>query len=442
MSDFVLPPTRYAQSGDVSIAYQVWGEGPTDLVLVPGVVSHIEALHDLPGFTAFMRRASGFARLIVFDKRGQGMSDRMGVDASLEQRMDDIRAVMDAAGSERATIAGFSEGGALSVLFATTYPERVTGLILFGGFVTGARRQMGPEAHDAYIEKITKAWGTGAFVKHATSSLQPVSPEMMERFGKVERMFTSPGALKAYIRLNGEIDATAVLGSIRVPTLVMNRRTDAVVSIESGRALAKAIPEARFIEYPDGDHGFWTGDIDALLGDIAEFVTGYRRSEAIDIDRILATVMFTDIAGSTQSAVDLGDQRWRHRLDEHDRLGQQMIDRHRGKLIKTTGDGLLATFDGPGRAVRCALAFSSAAKDIGLPVRAGLHTGEIELRGSDVGGVAVHAAARVMNQSQPGEVLVSRVVTDLVAGTGLRFEERGAHELKGLPGRWELYAAS
>jgi class 3 adenylate cyclase/pimeloyl-ACP methyl ester carboxylesterase len=441
MSDFVLPPTRYAQSGDVSIAYQVWGEGPTDLVLVPGAVSHIEALHELPGFTAFMRKASGFARLIVFDKRGQGLSDRMGVDASLEERMDDIRAVMDAAGSERATIAGFSDGGALSVLFTTTYPERVTGLILCGGFVTGARRNMGAEAHDAVIEKMTKAWGTGAFVKRATAHSQTVSPEMMALFGKVERAFSSPGALKIYVRLNGDIDTSALLSSVRVPTLVMNRRTDAIMPIESGRAIAKGIPGARFIEYPDGDHGFWTGDFDTLLGDIAEFVTGHR-GEAADLDRILATVMFTDIAGSTQSAVDLGDQRWRQLLDEHDRLGRQAIERHRGKLIKTTGDGLLATFDGPGRAVRCALAFRSAAKDIGLPVRAGLHTGEIELRGSDVGGVAVHAAARVMNQSQPGEVLVSRVVTDLVAGTGLRFEDRGAHELKGLPGRWELYAAS
>lgn len=442
MSEFVLPPTRYAQSGDVSLAYQVWGEGPTDLVLVPGVVSHIEALHELPGFTAFMRRASGFARLIVFDKRGQGMSDRMGVDASLEQRMDDIRAVMDAADSQRATIAGFSEGGALSVLFAMTYPERVTSLILFGGFVTGVRRRMGAAAHDEWIEQVVKAWGTGAFVKRATASRQVVSPEMMERFGRVERMFNSPGALRTYIRLNGDIDVTQILASVRAPTLVLNRRTDAVMPIETGRALAKSIPGARFIEYPDGDHGFWTGDSDAVLADLEEFVTGRRSEEVIEVDRILATVMFTDIAGSTQSAVHLGDQRWRHRLDEHDRLGRQVVERHRGKLIKTTGDGLLATFDGPGRAVRCALAFRSAAKDIGLPVRAGLHTGEIELRGSDVGGVAVHAAARVMDQSQPGEVLVSRVVTDLVAGTGLRFEQRGAHELKGLPGRWELYAAS
>ena len=242
--------------------------------------------------------------------------------------------------------------------------------------------------------------------------------------------------------MNDRIDVTPILGAIRVPTLVLHRKTDAIVPVEQGRALAQLIPGARYIEYPVGDHAFRTGDTETLLGDIEEFVTGQRDGGAADLERVLATVLFTDIADSTRSAVELGDQRWRQLLDEHDRLGRQLIERHRGTLVKTTGDGILATFDGPGRAVRCALAFSTAAREIGVPLRAGLHTGEVEARGSDVGGIAVHVAARVMGQSQSGEVLVSRVVTDLVAGAGLRFSERGSHELKGLPGRWDLFAAS
>lgn len=441
MTEFQLPTTHYAMSGDVSIAFQVMGDGPRDIVMVPGVVSHIECLHELPGYTAFLQRLSGFARVIIFDKRGQGLSDRMADAPSLEQRMDDVRAVMDAAGSERATVVGFSEGAAMSALFAATYPHRVLGLILFGGYATGAQRG-NPAEREQWLEALLKSWGTGAFFKATVSDRRPVSVEMMERFGKLERMFISPGALRALSRLNGQIDIRPILGSIRVPTLVLHRRTDPRVPVELGRSLAQSIPGARYIEYPEGDHGYWTGDTEALLGDIEEFVTGHRDAAGADIERILATVMFTDIAGSTQSAVELGDQRWRRLLDDHDRLGRQIVDRYRGNLVKTTGDGILATFDGPGRAVRCALAFSSAARDIGVQLRTGLHTGEIEARGRDVGGVAVHAAARVMGQADPGEVLVSRVVTDLVSGAGLQFAERGSHELKGLPGRWELFAAA
>jgi class 3 adenylate cyclase/alpha-beta hydrolase superfamily lysophospholipase len=442
MSDFTMPRTRYAMNGTVSIAYHVMGDEPIDVVMVPGAISHIEGMHELPGYTAYLQRLSKFARVMIFDKRGQGLSDRMTDAPSLEQRMDDIRAVMDAADSKRATVIGFSEGASMSAVFAATYPERVAGLILYGGMTEGtAVRGEELAVLEKRVAQYMNNWGDGAFMKRAVSASQPVSAEIMERFGRLERMFISPGALKANVLLNAQIDVKPILGSVRVPTLVLHRRTDAFIPFEQGRALAEHIPGARFIQYPDGDHGFWTGDTDAPLGDIEEFVTG-RRNGAADLDRILATVLFTDIAGSTQSAVQLGDQRWRRLLDEHDRLGRQMVERHRGKLVKMTGDGILATFDGPARAVRCSLAFSSVARDIGVPMRAGLHTGEIETRGRDVGGIAVHAAARVMGHSQPGEVLVSRVVTDLVAGAGLRFSERGSHELKGLPGAWELFAAS
>jgi class 3 adenylate cyclase len=271
---------------------------------------------------------------------------------------------------------------------------------------------------------------------------QATGPDAVAQFAKFQRLSASPGAFKAIILLNAEIDVRSILPTVRVPTLVLHRRTDAMVPVERGRDFSAQIPNAKYIEYPDGDHAFWTGDIEVLLGDIEEFVTGHRESSSTELERILATVLFTDIIDSTRSAVEKGDQAWRRLLDSHDQLAKQTIDRHRGILVKNTGDGILATFDGPGRAVRCALAFSTASRQIGLPLRAGLHTGEIELRGRDIGGIAVHAAARVMAKSQSSEVLVSRVVTDLVAGAGLKFAERGSHELKGLPGRWDLFAAS
>jgi class 3 adenylate cyclase len=439
MTDFALPATRYLLNGDVSIAYQVMGEKSIDIVLIPGAISHVEAMHDLAGYTAFLRRLAAFARVITFDKRGQGLSDRVTVAPSLEASMDDVRAVMDEVGSSRATVIGFSEGSAMSALFAATHPARVSRLILFGAFAKGGYHAAPVEDR---IAVMLKHWGTGVFVKRAVAAQQQVSAEVLEAFGRFERLAASPGSQRNTMLVNRLLDVTPILGNVRVPTLVLHRKTDAIVDVEQGRNMAQLIPGARYIEYPDGDHGFWSGETEALLGDIEEFVTGQRDGGSADLERVLATVLFTDIAGSTQSAVELGDQRWRQRLDEHDRLARQVVERHRGNLVKTTGDGILATFDGPGRAVRCALAFAGAARDIGVPVRAGLHTGEIEMRGSDIGGIAVHAAARVMGQSQPGEVLVSRVVTDLVAGAGLRFSERGSHELKGIPGQWELFAAS
>jgi pimeloyl-ACP methyl ester carboxylesterase len=434
MSDFILPATRYAVSGDVNIAYQTMGDGPIDIIIVPGIVSHVEFLHELAGYTAFLRRLAKFARVFTFDKRGQGLSDRISGTPSLEQRIDDVRAIMDDIGSGQAVLMGFSEGSPMSALFAATHPDRVSHLVLAGGF---AKSYSTPEM----VEQRLMLWGTGAMIKQLMPE-QAENPEAVAQFAKFQRLSASPGTYRAYGLLNTLIDVRPILPSVRVPTLVLHRRTDTLVPVEYGRSLAAQIPGAKYIEYPDGGHAFWTGDVETLLGDIEEFVTGHRESASTDLERVLATVLFTDIVDSTRSAAEMGDQTWRRLLDNHDQLAKQMIEKHRGILIKSTGDGVLATFDGPGRAVRCALALGTAAQQIGLPLRAGLHTGEIEIRGKDIGGIAVHAAARVMAQSLPTEVLVSRVVTDLVAGAGLKFSERGSHELKGLPGRWDLFAAS
>jgi pimeloyl-ACP methyl ester carboxylesterase len=438
MNDLALPETRYALSGDVNIAYQVMGSGPVDIIMVPGFISHVEFQHEMAGYTAFLRRLSTFARVVTFDKRGQGLSDRISGAPSLEQRMDDVRAVMDQIDSQRAVIIGFSEGSAMSALFAATYPERVVQLILFGGFAFPTFLSNDLEQR---VARIVKAWGTGEIMKTVIPS-QVANQNALSQFAKLERLSASPGGVRAIALLNAQIDIRSILPNVQVPTLVLHRRADARVPIEAGRDLAARIPNAKFVEYPGDDHAYWSGDTEALLGDIEEFVTGHRESSSTELERVLATVLFTDIVDSTRSAAAMGDQSWRRLLDSHDHLAQQMIEKHRGILVKSTGDGVLATFDGPGRAVRCALAFGTAAQQIGLPLRAGLHTGEIEIRGRDIGGIAVHAAARVMAQSQSSEVLVSRVVTDLVAGAGLKFTERGSHELKGLPGRWDLFAAS
>jgi pimeloyl-ACP methyl ester carboxylesterase len=438
MSEFALPETRYALSGEVNIAYQAMGNGPVDIIMVPGFVSHVEFQHEAPRYTAFLRRLSSFARVITFDKRGQGLSDRVSGAPSLEERMDDVRAVMDAVGSDRAAVWGFSEGCAMSALFAATYPDRVSKLILFGGVAEAATLSSDWEER---IARRVKVWGTGDIIKSVWPS-RAMDQDAINLIAKFERLSASPGAVKAIMLLNAQINVRPILPTVQVPTLVLHRRGDAMVPIEQGRRLATQIPNAKLIEYPGEDHLFFSGEVEALLGDIEEFVTGHRESPSADLERVLATVLFTDIIDSTRSAAEMGDQAWRRLLDDHDQLAKQVVAKHRGALVKTTGDGILATFDGPGRAVRCALAFETAAKQIGLPVRAGLHTGEIEMRGSDIGGIAVYAAARVMAQCQSSEVLVSRVVTDLVAGAGLKFSERGSYELKGLPGRWDLFAAT
>jgi class 3 adenylate cyclase len=440
VTEFKFSETRYAQSEDISIAYQVVGDGPIDIVVVPGLFSHVEFQQELPGYKAFFRRFSSYARVAIFDKRGQGLSDRIAGAPSLEERMDDLRAVMDAISSRRAALFAVSEGCPMSVLFAATYPERVSHLVLSGGFARMADR-MKADAYQAFVEQLVKHWGTGQALKFVAPS-QLNNPDAVAWFGKFERLSSSPGALKTALQLNRKIDITSILPTLHVPTLVLHGRSDRQVSVELGRKLAQGISGAKYVEYPEGDHYLWLSDAEAYFGDIEEFITGHRQSPSMELERVLATVLFTDIVDSTRRAVDVGDRRWRHLLDEHDELAQQIVSQHRGNLIKSTGDGILATFDGPGRAVRCALALGTAAKQIGLPLRAGLHTGEIEIRGKDIGGFAVHAAARVMAQSGSNEVLVSRVVTDLVAGAGLSFVERGSYELKGLPGRWDLFVAT
>ena len=441
MADFAMPETRYALSGDINIAYQTMGHGPLDIVIVPGAISHVEFHHELPGLTAFLHRLSRFARVVTFDKRGQGLSDRVSGVPSLEERMDDVRAVMDAIGSKRAVLLGFSEGCPMSVLFAATYPERVSHLVLVGGFVR-AGRSVSDEAFEAFVAATVAAWGTGLSMKRVIGTHDGNEREIA-LLGKLERLSCSPGAFKTLMLMNRRIDVRSVLPSVRVPALVLHSRADAVVPIAEGRKLAAAIPGAKYIEYGDLPHGAcFAGACEGLIGDIEEFVTGHRDGAFPETDRVLATVLFTDIVGSTRMAVEVGDHRWHELLDRHDRLAKQTVEKHRGNFVKSTGDGILATFDGPGRAVRCALAFGAAAQQMGLPLRAGLHTGEIEVRGQDVGGIAVHAAARVMAQCGANEVLVSRVVTDLVAGAGLKFTERGAFDLKGIPGQWELFAAA
>ena len=435
-----LPITRYAMSGDISVAYQVMGDGPIDIIAIPGIISHVEFLHEMPGYTAFLQRLSKFARVITFDKRGQGLSDKMSGAPTLEERMDDIRAVLDAVGAQRAALLGFSEGCALSAMFAASYPERVSHLVLFGAFVRYA--DLFPVGNpQVIIQEQIKYWGSGTLMKDVMAS-RASDPDAVAKFAKFERLSASPGAMKAVQLLNLQIDVGHILPTVRSPTLVLHRTADTLVPVERGRAFAAQIPDARYIEYPGSDHAFWSGDVEALLGDIEEFITGYREAESTNLERILTTLLFTDIVDSTRLAAEMGDQNWRRLLDSHDQLARQMVERHRGNMIKNTGDGILATFDGPGRAVRCALAFSVAAKQLGLTLRSGLHTGEIEVRGRDIAGIAVHVAARVMTKSGPEEVLVSRVVADLVAGAGLNFDERGEFEFKGLPGRWDLFAAS
>jgi len=439
MADFAMPETRYAHSGDINIAYQTMGRGPLDIVIVPGSISHVEFHHELPGFSAFLHRLCGFARVVTFDKRGQGLSDRVSGVPSLEERMDDVRAVMDAVGSKQAVLLGFSEGSPMSVLFAATYPERVSHLILVGGYANSWRTG---EAFEAFVTVTVAAWGTGLSMQRVIGTHDGNEREMA-LLGKLERLSCSPGAFKTLMLMNRRIDVRSILPSVRVPTLVLHSRADALIPVAEGQKLAAAIPGAKYIEYGDLPHGAcFAGACEGLIGDIEEFVTGHRDGAFPETDRVLATVLFTDIVGSTRIAVEVGDHRWHELLDRHDRLAKQTVEKHRGNFVKSTGDGILATFDGPGRAVRCALAFGAAAQQIGLPLRAGLHTGEIEVRGRDVGGIAVHAAARVMAQCGANEVLVSRVVTDLVAGAGLKFTERGAFDLKGIPGQWELFAAA
>jgi class 3 adenylate cyclase/alpha-beta hydrolase superfamily lysophospholipase len=434
--------TRYAKSGELSIAYQVVGDGPLDLVVVPGIVSHVEAFHELPGYSRFIEQLARFARVITFDKRGTGLSDRVADAPLYEQRMDDILAVMDAAGSERAALFGISEGGPLSAMFAASHPDRALALVTFGAFarVLSAPDYSGGidlETATRLFAGLLEIYGTGASLAHYSPS-RGDDKEAQALWAKVERLSASPGGFKSLAQHLAEIDVRCVLPAVKVPTLVLHPEHD-VFPVETSKYLAQHIPGARWLELKGVDHYPWFGSVGSLVAEIEEFLTGVRHEP--EVDRILATLLFTDIVDSTTRAAELGDRRWRELLEKHHALVRRQLERHRGREVDTAGDGFLATFDGPARAVRCAAAIREAVGSIGLVIRAGLHTGECELFGARVAGIAVHLGARILALAGPGDVLVSTTVKDLVAGSGLCFADRGVHTLKGVPGQWHLFAA-
>jgi pimeloyl-ACP methyl ester carboxylesterase len=442
------PETSYARSGDVNIAYQVVGDGPLDLVYVPGWVSNIELMWEEPAMARFLERLASFSRLILFDKRGTGLSDRVSNDKlpTLEERMDDVRAVLEAVGSERAALFGHSEGGNMCVLFAATYPERTAALITLGSFA----RRRDPDDDYPWAPTADDREKTATDVERNWGRLRPKDVEYYapsrlgdEQFVRnLEQYFrraASPGAAAALLRMNSHIDVRDVLPTIRVPTLILHRSGDHDVNVAEGRYLAAKIPGAKFVELPGNDHWISAGNTDEIADEIEEFVTGTR--PVPELDRVLATVLFTDIVGSTERAAELGDRRWRELLSTHDAAVRRELDRFRGREVDTAGDGFLASFDGPARAVRCAISAGVAVRDLGVEIRAGVHTGECELDGPKIRGIAVHTGARIASLAGPGEVLVSQTVKDLVSGSGLAFEDRGVHALKGVPGEWRVYAA-
>jgi class 3 adenylate cyclase/DNA-binding winged helix-turn-helix (wHTH) protein len=434
--------THYAKSGDVHIAYQVVGQGPLDLVLVPGWVSHLESAWEHPALARFLKRLASFARLILIDRRGTGLSDRVTEVPSLEERMDDVRAVMDAAGSEHAALFGISEGGPMCILFAATYPERTRSLVLFGTAARIMRSDDYPigipeDRFEDFAEHIAAGWGTGVSIDVFAPSVAD-DAAFRRAWGRIERFSASPAGIKTLMRMLYETDVREVLPSVRVPTLVVHRSGDLAMRADGARHIADHIPGARYVELAGDDHFPWVGDGDALVDEVEEFLTGSRTTR--DVDRVLTTILFTDIADSTERAAELGDQRWRDLLASHDALVREELGRFRGHEVKQVGDGFLATFDGPARGIRCARAIRDAVRALGIEIRAGLHTGECEYVGNDVGGIAVHIGARVAASARPGEVLVSGTVRDLVAGSGLRFDDRGTHRLRGVPGEWRLFA--
>jgi class 3 adenylate cyclase/pimeloyl-ACP methyl ester carboxylesterase len=441
------PETRYARSGDISIAYQVLGDGPFDLVRIPPFVYHVELAWQIPSLAAFNRQLASFSRLITFDKRGTGMSDRVSGAPSLEVRMDDVRAVMDATHSEQAALLGVSEGGAMSVLFAATYPERVWALVLDG---SSPRSLWAPDypwgaSEDDWLRNIEsrgRLWGTPEYVASAVESLAgSASDDDKAALGLMIRQSASPGAAAELSRMNMSIDVRAVLPSVRVPTLVVNRADDGAAA--GSRYIAEHIPGARHLELPGSDHAEFVGDCKPFMQELEQFLAEAWEARARNADepeRVLATVLFTDIVDSTARAVELGDARWRELVQAHHGLVRRQLTRFRGTEVDTAGDGFLASFDGPARAIRCACAISESVRELGIEIRAGLHTGECERIDNKVGGIAVNIGARVASNAEAGEVLVSSTVKDLVAGSGIQFRERGVAELKGVPGEWKLFA--
>jgi class 3 adenylate cyclase len=436
--------TAYAKSGDLSIAYRTFGEGDIDLVVVPGFVSHVELLWDHPVTARFMRRLSSFARVITYDKRGQGLSDRPADPPTLENSMEDLRAVLEATECERGVVFGISEGGPMSMLFAATFPERVSSLILYG---TYAKMLKGPdypsgvpdEALDRWADLMRRDWGGPVAVEIWAPSMVD-DATFTEWWGRLLRQGTSPAGAIALIDLYRDLDVRAVLSSISAPTLVLQRSDDRIVRVGQGRYLAEHIPGARYVELPGVDHLAWVADQDAILSEVEKFLLGSHLGP--EPERALATVLFTDIVGSTEKAAELGDRRWRDLLERHDAIIRRQLEVHRGREVKTMGDGFLATFDGPARAIRCAAAIREELAAIGLEIRVGIHTGEVELVGDDVSGMAVNIGARIGAIADSGELLVSSTVRELVVGSGLEFDDRGPHTLKGAPGEWHLFAVA
>jgi len=442
-----IPEIRYTRNGDVALAYQVLGDGPIDLVFLPAFISNLEIAWEEPRLARFLRRLASFSRLILMDRRGTGLSDRMSPEdlPPLEVLMDDLAVVLDTVGSKQTALFGASDSGCLCAMLAATYPDRVTALALFAVASVGLRTDDYPwqwtsKEWEAYFGDLVAGWGTRSYADKVAPWFDP-SVAGDERFigwwARYMRQSASPNSVVAIERMWRDLDIRPILPTIRVPTLVMHRTEDAMEDVEAGRDFAERIPGARFMEFPGGDNAPWLGDPDAVLDAVEEFVTGRR--PAPEVDRVLATVLFTDIVGSTERAAALGDGRWGELLTLHHERVRGELERFRGRETKTAGDGFLATFDGPARAVHCARAVAEGVRDLGIEVRAGVHTGEIELDGDDVRGIAVHIGARVGALAGPSEVLVSSTVKDLVAGSGLAFEVAGEHELKGVPDRWRLY---
>jgi pimeloyl-ACP methyl ester carboxylesterase len=436
---------RYAESDGLQIAYEVFGEGPRDLVLVHGWVTNLELIWEHPRAARALERLGSFCRVVNFDKRGTGLSDRVPLERlpTLEERMDDVRAVMDAVGCERAVLFGHSEGGPMSVLFAAAYPERVEGLVLYGTFATRRWHEdypwaPTPEERERHVRAIREGWGGIVHLPELAPGVVD-DQEFCDWWARYLRSSASPAAAAALTSMNSEADVRAVLPTIHLPTLIVHRTGDLRTDVRGARWMAEQIPGARYVELPGEDHLIWA-DPDPILDQVEEFVTGVP--PAAVPDRVLLTVLFTDVVESTELLAELGDEAWRGLLDRHDETVRRYLQRYRGREIATTGDGFLAVFDGPARAVRCAQAIADAVVALGLGIRAGIHTGEVELRGEDIGGLAVHVAARIAALASAGEVLTSGTVRDLTSGSGIVFESRGESELRGVPGRRALYAAS
>ncbi|MGJ7510996.1 adenylate/guanylate cyclase domain-containing protein [Variovorax sp. GT1P44] len=438
----MLPTTHYAKSGGVNIAYQVIGDGPLDLVVVPGWVSNIDVFWEEPALNRMLTRLASFSRVILFDKRGTGLSDRVSDMPSLEVRMDDVRAVMDAAGSQRAALYGYSEGGAMCALFAATYPDRASALIMCGSF---ARRASAPDypwgqTREQLLDvaaQVERDWGGAVGIETRWPS--HAQDERCRRWwARWLRSSASPAAAAGVLRMNIDIDIRHVLPAVRVPTLLLHSRNDHVIDFGASQYMSERIAGAKLVELHGIDHLPWGCDSEIILDEIEEFLTGARLG--VEADRLLVTVLFTDIVKSTERAAQLGDRGWHDLLESHHALVRRELERYRGREIDTAGDGFLATFDGPARAVRCACAISREVRSLGLEIRAGLHTGECEVLGNKLAGIAVHTGARVATHAQPSEVLVSSTVKDLVAGSGLSFHDRGTQRLKGIPDEWRLFA--